>query len=266
MANVMTTQVRARCPRCQTTFSAEVGADGFIPCPGCGARLKHKRPPAPAQPKPLPPDATHPSTPRPSTPRPTGAPLVPATAPHPDPPADLEQLVRTIHQTQLRILEILEARLPVPSRSPEPEQDPRGAGDVSALPPPPLRARRRKNVLLVDDDPASRQLAANALEEAQIPVQRADTGQEALVAVATEKPDVLVLEGELEGEVTGRDLVDRIKATMEWVDIPIVLYTRVPLQSLDEARTAYSADAYVLKGPNGGQALVSQVIAVFRAR
>jgi CheY-like chemotaxis protein len=253
----MSIHVRARCPRCQTTFTAEVGADGFIPCPGCGARLKHKRPPDSPPPRPLPPDATHPST--------RISPPIPPPAARAEPPANLEQVLRAVHEAQLQILEILETRLP---RYPAGEGAPGdGAGaDALDLPLPTLRARRRKSVLLVDDDPQSRQPATIALEEAQIPVRRADSGQEALAAVAADKPDVLVLEGELGGDVSGRDLVDRIKATMEWVDIPIVLYTRVPLQNLDEARTAYSADAYVLKGPDAGRALVAQVIAVFRSR
>jgi hypothetical protein len=52
---------------------------------------------------------------------------------------------------------------------------------------------------------------------------------------------------------------------MEWIAIPIVLYTRARVQSQEEARAAYGADAFVLKGPRGAAALVSQVITVFRS-
>jgi hypothetical protein len=54
-----------------------------------------------------------------------------------------------------------------------------------------------------------------------------------------------------------------IKATMEWVDLPIVLYTRTPIESQKEARTVHGADEFVLKQA-GPDALVSRVITVFR--
>jgi hypothetical protein len=48
------------------------------------------------------------------------------------------------------------------------------------------------------------------------------------------------------------------------VDIPIVLYTRLSVQSQKEARTVHGADEYVLKGPGGPDLLVSKVVTLFR--
>jgi hypothetical protein len=62
----------------------------------------------------------------------------------------------------------------------------------------------------------------------------------------------------------GKDVVNVIKATMEWVDIPIVLYTRLPIASQKEARQIHGADELVPKGLNGVDALVMRVIALFR--
>jgi response regulator RpfG family c-di-GMP phosphodiesterase len=61
----------------------------------------------------------------------------------------------------------------------------------------------------------------------------------------------------------GKDVINMIKATMEWVDIPIVLYTRAPVESQREARTVHGADEFVLKSA-GPAALVTRCIALFR--
>jgi hypothetical protein len=54
-----------------------------------------------------------------------------------------------------------------------------------------------------------------------------------------------------------------IKATMEWVDIPILLYTRATIASQKEARQIHGADELVPKG-NGPAALVSKIVSLFR--
>ena len=78
-------------------------------------------------------------------------------------------------------------------------------------------------------------------------------------------PDVIALEVDMAGVMPGKDVINMIKATMEWVDIPIILYTRAPISGQQEARTIHGADELVPKGPGGGpQALVTRVISVFR--
>jgi DNA-binding response OmpR family regulator len=54
-----------------------------------------------------------------------------------------------------------------------------------------------------------------------------------------------------------------IKATMEWVDIPIVLWTRETVSNQKEARQIHGADEVVSKSA-GAAALVARVITVFR--
>jgi hypothetical protein len=49
------------------------------------------------------------------------------------------------------------------------------------------------------------------------------------------------------------------------VDIPIVLYTRLPVANQKEARTVHGADEFVPKdSPNPTEALVAKVITLFR--
>jgi CheY-like chemotaxis protein len=103
-----------------------------------------------------------------------------------------------------------------------------------------------------------------AFEKAEVPVRAVGDGNAALSALAEQKSDVLVLELGMGGAMAAKDVVNLIKATMEWVDIPIVLYTRMPVASQKEARQQHGADEVVLKAPGGEEALVARVIQIFR--
>ncbi|MFI4947152.1 MAG: PleD family two-component system response regulator, partial [Burkholderiales bacterium] len=115
----------------------------------------------------------------------------------------------------------------------------------------------------LDDDARTREAATAELEKADIPVRAFDDGNKALSAVAKEKPDVFVLELAVSGELAGKDFVNMIKATMEWVDIPVVLWTRENVSNQREARQIHGADEVVTKS-QGAAALVARVITLFR--
>jgi CheY-like chemotaxis protein len=136
--------------------------------------------------------------------------------------------------------------------------------DELGLPEPPaVRKRQRKTVLLIDDDPETRTAAVTALEGADIPARAFSEGRSALTAIAEEKPDVIVMELDIGGPMAGKDVINLIKATMEWVDIPILLYTRAPITSQREARTVHGADDFVSK-QDGPQPLLARVVTQFR--
>jgi len=265
-------------------------------CPGCGARLLSR---AALRPKAAEPEAPNPGavtgsfadmeshppgeTLPPPRPRRPGEDTKPSSgrAPTSAAPAEgtpeagpaaprgsaLDEILielRALRAMQQDILALLRGR----PGDPEPE----GAAPTSAFegfhdatPDPAVRTRRRKTVLLIDDDPATRQEAMTALEQAEVPARWAEDGNAGLEAIAAEKPDVIVLELALTGDMAGKDVINMIKATMEWVDIPIVLYTRAIVESQKEARTIHGADEVVLKQA-GGPALVSRIIALFRSR
>jgi CheY-like chemotaxis protein len=178
--------------------------------------------------------------------------------------AVLEEL-RAIREGQREILELLRQQ-PAPS-SPAPVGAVVSAFesfDERPAPVPAVRTRRRKTVLVIDDDPQTLQAAVEALERAEVPVRAVSDGNAGLAAIAEEKPDVLVMELGLRGSMGGKDVINMIKATMEWVDVPIVLHTRLPIENQREARQIHGADEYVLKAPDSAAALVTRVIAVFR--
>jgi CheY-like chemotaxis protein len=173
--------------------------------------------------------------------------------------------IRTVRALQEQILAALRAKgVAAPASMTEEDEE-----DVAPAPPPvpggqPVRSRRRKTVLLVDDDSSTCRAAKAALEAADVPVRTVSDGNAALSAIAEQKPDVIAMELEMGGVMAGKDVINMIKATMEWVDIPIVLYTRAPIANQKEARTIHGADEYVLKGTEGPKVLVTRVITLFR--
>jgi len=137
--------------------------------------------------------------------------------------------------------------------------DPDSSGPILS----PVRTQKRKSVLLVDDDGNTRDAAKQALEQADVPVRAITSGQAAMREIADDKPDVIAIELGLAGEMAGKDVINMIKATMEWVDIPIVLWTREAVETQKEARQIHGADEIVKKS-SGAEALVACVISLFR--
>jgi CheY-like chemotaxis protein len=323
-----------KCPRCQSSITARPDAEGFLTCPGCGARLRSRSAPAtvgalnaratrPAIPlaEGAPdeihgvltrldpdterfPDATNPNatlppgTPLPRIPRP-GSPEARAALaevmpprPAPRPVADdahrvmrsprevsrasedtarvvisdgdtLEALmaeVRAIRRSQDEMLALLRAG-GLAGGGVQPGFD--VAHELGLPIPPAVRARQRKTVLLVDDDPETRLQTEAALDSAEIPFHSVVDGRAALAAIADDKPDVIVLELDIAGTMAGKDVINLIKATMQWVDVPIILYTRAPITSQREARTVHGADDFVSK-QDGPEPMLERVVTQFR--
>ena len=286
-----------KCPKCKAAVTSAPDASGVIICQKCGARLRTRAatetvmtpagaltssgaetlPPgklkAPARPGA---DtlaapgsvAAKEVAPKDEVPAREAQPAEKEPSPPPPPAsAGLEALfeeLRAVRATQDQILALLQERLSGDVGAPPfSASGPLGEDDTGPNPPV-VRSRRRKTVLLIDDDPSSRIAALQAFEQAEVPTRTAQDGAAGLAAIAQEKPDVIVLELGIDGAMSGKDVVNMVKATMEWVDVPIVLYTRVRIESQKEARTIHGADELVPKGPDGANLLVARVINLFR--
>lgn len=269
-----------KCPRCKTSITQSFDPDSIVTCPGCGSRLMTRATALRSQggrsrrsaPAPVPdPEGTVPTIrlaqegekeekAKPPEPDEEAA---PASKPPAEPrsigtAATLDEVLRELQMlraTQLQILDLVGRGKSVP-------QSPAGAPDDTQVLSP-IRARRQKTVLLVDDDPKTSEAAVKELTQADVPVRAVSEGNAALAAIAEEKPDVIILELGLGGEMGGKDLINMVKATMEWVDVPIILWTREPVSTQKEARQEHGADELVTK-KSGAGALVTRVITVFR--
>ncbi len=235
------------CPLCGASITSVADEQGCLRCQLCGAHLKAKAPPA-------------------VPPAPTLAPPAGWEAIR----AELQGLLAGQQQMLAKLTETLTILKTGPSppapraAAPLEGQSPGPSAEVQPPSARPSTRGRRKTVLLVDDDPDTREAAAAALRRAQIPVRPVGDGKGALAAITAEKPDVIVLELDFGGAMSGRDVVNMIKATIEWVDIPIVLYTRAPIASETEARQIHGGDSYVPKGPGSPDTLVAHVIEAFQ--
>jgi response regulator RpfG family c-di-GMP phosphodiesterase len=174
--------------------------------------------------------------------------------------------VRAVRRLQEEALSLLRARTGGTSFEALATEAAAGDAQEDETPPPQptIRARRQKTVIIIDDQDESRRAAVTALEQASVPARDFADGMRGLEALAAERPDVVILELAIGGKMAGKDVINMIKATMEWVDIPIVLYTRLPIESQKEARTVHGADEFVIKGTGATEALVARVIQLFR--
>jgi CheY-like chemotaxis protein len=284
-----------KCPRCQTPIGPLSDPNGVTTCPGCGSRLMTRTAalrshggakPAGAEPAPPPPAVPGPDdTSRTVAPVSTGFGTKPSSSAAPPPTgtdttrkrkseakkAEVEsalelvlQEVRALRETQDRILRaIADLRRAFSAAAVAGEGEVEGPDTPAGPAFSPIRDGRGKTVMLVDDDPSTREAAVAELQKAEVPVRAFDDGNAALSAIAEEKPDLIALELGLGGAMGGKDLINLIKATMEWVDIPIVLWTREDVTTQKEARQIHGADEVVPKS-GGPSALLACVINVFR--
>ena len=77
-------------------------------------------------------------------------------------------------------------------------------------------------VLVVEDEPAQREILAYNLEAEGFRVQQADNGEEALLIVAEETPDLIVLDWMLPN-VSGIEVCRRLKSRAETKAVPIIM-------------------------------------------
>ena len=101
-------------------------------------------------------------------------------------------------------------------------------------------------VLVVEDEPAQREVLAYNLEAEGFAVSRAETGDEALLLVEEDKPDIIVLDWMLPG-VSGIEVCRQVKSKPETRSIPIIMLS-ARSEEVDRVRGLETgADDYVIK-------------------
>jgi DNA-binding response OmpR family regulator len=114
-------------------------------------------------------------------------------------------------------------------------------------------------ILVVDDEPGILEIAGAYLRKEGFAVRTAATGQRALDAVATQRPDLIVLDLKLP-DIPGEEVCARLRAVS---DVPILMLTA---KSAEEDRVrglAIGADDYLVK-PFSPRELVARVRAILR--
>lgn len=104
----------------------------------------------------------------------------------------------------------------------------------------------KKKVLIVDDEPNIIVPLQFLMEQNGYDVIVAATGEEAMAAVASNKPDLILLDIMLPG-VDGYQVCQNIRGKSEWQGIKIVFISAMG-RDVDVAKgLALSADAYITK-------------------
>ena len=83
------------------------------------------------------------------------------------------------------------------------------------------------SVLVVDDDADSRDAVSRFLMKSGHTVRSARNGREALIAVATIVPDVIVLDVRMP-EMDGMEFLQVIRSYLRWANLPVILLTAYP--------------------------------------
>lgn len=116
-------------------------------------------------------------------------------------------------------------------------------------------------ILVVDDEPQIQRFLKPALNAAGYDVVEAATGAEALKAVATAAPDVVILDLGLP-DMDGKDVVAQLRG---WSDIPIIILSARDRESEKIASLDLGADDYVEK-PFGIGELTARIRTALRRK
>jgi len=114
-----------------------------------------------------------------------------------------------------------------------------------------------KKILVVEDQEDNRQILRDLLSSAGYDMSEAENGEEALVAVAKERPDLILMDIQLP-IMDGYEATRRIKSDPKTRAIPIIVVTSYALSG-DEAKAREAGcDAYVTK-PYSPRALLAKI-------
>ncbi|KFG68833.1 response regulator [Microvirga sp. BSC39] len=116
-------------------------------------------------------------------------------------------------------------------------------------------------VLVVDDEPAIHRFLSPALAANDYEVLRAETGCAALRQIASDAPDIVILDLGLP-DMDGKDVIARVR---EWSDVPIIVLSARDREAEKIASLDLGADDFVNK-PFGVGELMARLRAALRHR
>ena len=104
----------------------------------------------------------------------------------------------------------------------------------------------KRSVLVVDDDPLILRVVATVLDLEEYDVVTATSGAEALAALASGAPELVVTDVMMP-EMDGIELIRRIRADERHAALPIILLTAKDTDDDRKAGVAAGGDAYLTK-------------------
>jgi HAMP domain-containing protein/CheY-like chemotaxis protein/signal transduction histidine kinase len=117
--------------------------------------------------------------------------------------------------------------------------------------------RRVKRLLVVEDDPTQRQSIVELIGNGEVSTTAVGTGQEALEALERERFDCVVLDLRLP-DLSGLELMKRIKEREELKRMPIVIYTGKELTKSEETDLRKLAQTIIIKDVKSPERLLDE--------
>jgi two-component system cell cycle response regulator DivK len=117
-------------------------------------------------------------------------------------------------------------------------------------------------ILLVEDHPLNFMLVRDLLEHAGFDVLHAATGEAALEAARTERPDLILMDVRLP-DMDGLEVTRLLKAAPDTSDLPIVVLTAHAMRGDIERAQAHGCDGFITK-PIDAKTFVAEVTAAMR--
>jgi HAMP domain-containing protein/CheY-like chemotaxis protein len=114
-----------------------------------------------------------------------------------------------------------------------------------------------KRLLVVEDNPAEQLSIRELLGHQDIQVTIAATGEEALAAIAEQPFDCMVLDLRLP-DMSGFDVLERLRDTPSLIDLPVVVFTGKDLSPEEDARLHTLARSVVVKGVESPERLLDE--------
>jgi two-component system cell cycle response regulator DivK len=114
-----------------------------------------------------------------------------------------------------------------------------------------------KRILVVEDQPDNRRILRDLLGNAGYELVEAETGEEALTALETQRPDLILMDIQLP-VMDGYEATRRIRSNPELKSIPIIAVTSYALAGDEAKALAVGCNAYVTK-PFSPRALLAKV-------
>ena len=103
-----------------------------------------------------------------------------------------------------------------------------------------------KRILVVEDQPDNRQIIRDMLAPTDYEITEAENGEEALAAIAKQRPDLILMDIQLP-VMDGYTATSRIKADPALRSIPIIAVTSYALSGEEKKARAAGCDDYVPK-------------------
>jgi two-component system, cell cycle response regulator DivK len=114
-----------------------------------------------------------------------------------------------------------------------------------------------KRILVVEDQPDNRRILRDLLGNAGYELIEAETGEEALTAIAAQRPDLILMDIQLP-VMDGYEATRRIRLNPELKSIPIIAVTSYALAGDEAKALAAGCTAYITK-PFSPRALLAKV-------